>query len=126
MNEILLNIISVVVTAVVVPLISLLGTKLIQWIGTKVKDEKAAAFLSNTSKIVLNAVKSVFQTYVDSLKKSGTFDAEAQKSALIKAKDIVKSQLSTELIDYIKKNYGDLDAWITTQVEATIDTLKNA
>lgn len=126
MNEILLNIISVAVTAVVVPLISLLGTKLIQWIGTKVKDEKAATFLSNASKIVLNAVKSVFQTYVDSLKKSGTFDAEAQKLALIKAKDIVKSQLSTELIDYIKKNYGDLDSWITTQVEATIDTLKNA
>lgn len=125
MNEILLNIISIVVTAVVVPLISLLGTKLIQWIGTKVKDEKAATFLSNASKIVLNAVKSVFQTYVDSLKKSGTFDAEAQKTALIKATDIVKSQLSTELIDYIKKNYGDLDVWITTQIEATINTLNN-
>ena len=126
MNDILLNIISIVVTAVIVPLISLLGTKLIQWIGTKIKDEKAAAFLSKASEIVLSAVKSVFQTYVDSLKKSGDFDAEAQKTALNKATVIIKSQLDTELIDYIKKNYGDLDAWISTQVESTIDTLKNA
>lgn len=126
MNDILLNIISIVVTAVIVPLISLLGSKLIQWIGTKVKDEKAAAFLSKASEIVLSAVKSVFQTYVDSLKKSGDFDAEAQKTALNKATVIIKSQLGTELIDYIKKNYGDLDAWISTQVESTIDTLKNA
>lgn len=126
MNDILLNIISIVVTAVIVPLISLLGTKLIQWIGTKIKDEKAAAFLSKASEIVLSTVKSVFQTYVDSLKKSGDFDAEAQKTALNKATVIIKSQLGTELIDYIKKNYGDLDAWINTQVESTIDTLKNA
>lgn len=126
MNDILLNIISIVVTAVIVPLISLLGTKLIQWIGTKIKDEKAAAFLSKASEIVLSTVKSVFQTYVDSLKKSGDFDAEAQKTALNKATVIIKSQLGTELIDYIKKNYGDLDAWISTQVESTIDTLKNA
>lgn len=126
MNDILLNIISIVVTAVIVPLISLLGTKLIQWIGTKIKDEKAAAFLSKASEIVLSAVKSVFQTYVDSLKKSGDFDAEAQKTALNKATVIIKSQLGTELIDYIKKNYGYLDAWISTQVESTIDTLKNA
>lgn len=126
MNDILLNIISVVVTAVIVPLISLLGTKLIQWIGAKVKDEKAAAFLSKTSEIVLNAVKSVFQTYVDSLKKSGTFDVEAQKTAFDKARTTIKSQLGTELIDYIKSNYGDLDVWIATQIEATIDTLKNA
>lgn len=126
MNEILLNILSVVVTAVVVPLISLLGSKLVQWIGTKVKDEKTAAFLSKASEIVLSAVKSVFQTYVDSLKKSGSFDAEAQKTALSKATEIIKSQLGTDLTDYIKANYGDLDKWITTQVEATINTLKNA
>ena len=126
MNDILLNILSVVVTAVVVPLVSLLGSKLIQWMGTKVKDEKAAAFLSKASEIVLSAVKSVFQTYVDSLKKSGSFDAEAQKTALSKATEIIKSQLGTDLTDYIKANYGDLDKWITTQVEATIDTLKNA
>lgn len=126
MNEIILNIISVAVTAVVVPLISLLGTKLIQWLSAKVKDEKAASLLSRAAQIVTDAVKSVFQSYVDSLKKSGSFDSEAQKKALESAKDIVKSQLAGELADYIEKSYGDLDVWVTTQIESTIDTLKNA
>lgn len=42
MNEILLNIISVVVTAVVIPLISLLGSKLHELINSKIKNEKGA------------------------------------------------------------------------------------
>ncbi len=35
MNEILLNVLSCVVTAVVIPLITLLGSKLIKWISKR-------------------------------------------------------------------------------------------
>ena len=41
MNEIVLNIISVVVTAIILPLISYAGARLIAWLNTKVKDENA-------------------------------------------------------------------------------------
>jgi len=124
MNELLLNILSVVVTAVVIPLITLLGTKLIQWVGTKIKNEKAAQLLGNASTVVLNAVKTVFQTYVDSLKKSGNFTVEAQKEALNRAKNICLSQLGTETTSFIESNFGDIDAWLSVQIEATINTLK--
>ena len=40
MNEILLNVLSCVVTAVVIPLITLLGSKLIKWISSKIDNEK--------------------------------------------------------------------------------------
>lgn len=126
MNEILINIISAVVTTVLLPLLTLAGTKLIQWIGAKVKNEKAAALLSTASGIVLNAVRCVFQTYVDSLKKSGSFDAEAQKTALSKAKDMALAQLGDEVKEFIAATYGDLDTWLTSQIESTIDLLKNA
>jgi hypothetical protein len=125
MNDILINVISVVVTAVVVPLISFLGVKLTQWLNTKIKDEKASSFLSKATSIVLDAVKSVFQTYVESLKNSGKFDESAQKTALEKARAIIKAQFNDELIVYIKSNYGDLDEWITNQIEASINSLKN-
>ena len=36
MNEILLNVLSCVVTTVVIPLITLLGSKLIKWISSKI------------------------------------------------------------------------------------------
>lgn len=75
--------------------------------------------------IVMNAVRSVFQTYVETLKKNGTFDKESQKVALIKAKDDALAQMSDEIKDYITKNYGDLETWITTQIESTINILKN-
>lgn len=125
MNEVLLNILSVVVTAVILPLISYAGTRLISYLNSKIKDEKAKEFLSQATTVVTNAVRAVFQTYVESLKKSGNFGAEAQLEALNKAKDIALSQLSEEVKDYIAKNYGDINNWLTTQIEATINLIKN-
>lgn len=125
MNEIILNIISVVVTAVILPLISYAGARLIAWLNSKIKDENAKQQLTVATDIVMNAVRSVFQTYVETLKKNGTFDKESQKVALIKAKDDALAQMSDEIKDYITKNYGDLETWITTQIESTINILKN-
>lgn len=71
MNEILINIISVVVTVIVLPLISLAGTKLIKFINSKNKNDEAAKLLTTATTIVINAVRSVFQTYVESLKAEG-------------------------------------------------------
>lgn len=125
MNEIILNIISIVVTAVILPLISYAGARLIAWLNAKIKDENAKQQLTVATDIVMNAVRSVFQTYVETLKKNGTFDKESQKVALIKAKDDALAQMSDEIKYYITKNYGDLETWITTQIESTINILKN-
>lgn len=124
MNEILLNVISCVVTAVVVPLITLLGSKLIKWISAKIDNEKTEKYITDATTIVLDAVKCVFQTYVDSLKKEGNFGKDAQLTALNKAKEIVLAQLSDDIKGYIKENFGDVDTWITTQIEASINMLK--
>ena len=69
MNDILLNILSCIVTTIIVPLITLLGTKLIKWLSSKIDNEKASKYLAEASTIVLDAVRCVFQTYVESLKK---------------------------------------------------------
>ncbi|MCB9498812.1 MAG: hypothetical protein H6687_02870 [Bacillales bacterium] len=125
MNEILLNIISVVVTAVVLPLISIAGTKLVKLINSKIKDSEEAKLLSTATEIVTAAVKSVFQTYVESLKTSGTFNEEAQKTALSKAKESALTQMSEDVKTYISDTYGDLNTWLTTEIESIINTLKN-
>ena len=125
MDQIIINILSVVVTAVVIPLITLLGPKFIQFIGTKTHNEKASQALANATTIVLNAVKTVFQTYVEALKKNGTFDQKAQVEALTKARDLALKQFSDELKGFITTSYGDLNTWLTMQIEATINTLKN-
>ena len=125
MNEILINIISVVVTSIVLPLLSIAGAKLVQLINSKIKNNKAANFLSTATTIIINAVRSVFQTYVEALKKEDKFDEASQKIALLKARDITLNQMTDDVKNYITSTYGDLDTWINTNIEATINILKN-
>lgn len=125
MNDILLNIISVVVTAILIPLITLLGSKLISWINSKIQNEKMASLLTQATEAVVNAVRSVFQVYVKQLKADKTFGEQKQKTALLKAKDLALSQMSNEVKTFIQSNYGDLQLWLITSIEATINKLKN-
>ena len=125
MNQILLNILAAVTTCIILPLISFLGIKLSQWLSTKIKDEKAAALFTKAVDIVTNAVRITFQTYVESLKNSGSFGKDEQLIAFEKAKAIIVSALTEDLKTFITQNYGDLQTWISNQIEATIYKLKN-
>ena len=91
-----LVLVSCVVTAVVILLITLLESKLIKWISSKIDNEKKEKYISEVTTIVLNAIKCVFQIYVKALKKKGNFVKNSQLTALNKAKDIVLSQLSKD------------------------------
>ena len=126
MNEILLNVLSVLLTAVILPLISIAGTQLIKFINSKIKNNELVKQLATATTIVTNAVRVVFQTYVDALKKSGSFDKEAQVEALTRAKNIALSQITEDTKSYIEDNYGDFNNWLTIQIESTIDSLKNS
>ena len=44
--------------------------------------------------------------------------------ALNKAKDIALSQMSSDVKDFINANFGDVQLWITNQIEASINLLK--
>ena len=125
MNQILLNILAAVTTCIILPLISFLGIKLSQWLSTKIKDEKARKLFTQATEIVTNAVRTTFQTYVESLKNSGSFGKDEQLEALNRAKAIITSELTEELKTFISENYGDLTTWISNQIEASIYKLKN-
>ena len=126
MNDILLNVLSVLLTAVILPLISIAGTQLIKFINSKIKNNELAKQLTTATTIVTNAVRVVFQTYVDTLKKNGSFDKDTQVEALTRAKNIALSQITEDTKSYIEDNYGDFNNWLTIQIESTIDLLKNS
>lgn len=126
MNEVIINIISVIVTSVVLPLLSICGAQLIKLINSKIKNNEINKHLTLATEIVINAVRSVFQTYVESLKADGKFDEQSQKSALKKAKDIALSQMNSEIKKFIEDNYGDINNWLNIQIEASINCLKNS
>ena len=101
-----------------------LTTVITNAINTNVKDKKNANHLNAINLIVLNAVQNIFQSFVDTMKKNGKFDEEAQKEAKERALTIIKSQLTPELKDYIVSNFGDIEEYLKTKIEATIYQLK--
>lgn len=76
--------------------------------------------------IVVDAVKQIYQEFVEALKKEGKFDAKAQAEAKEKAIAIIKNQLTPELTEFIKENYGDVQEWILNQIEVALYNLKNS
>ena len=112
--------------------VGILVTGLMTWLvavltgffNSKIKDKKAAKWATDITTIVLNAVQSVFQSFVDTLKKQNKFDKQAQEEAKQKAYNIVMTQLTPELQEYIQDNFGDMKEFILNKIEATIYSLK--
>ncbi len=124
MNEIVVNVIAVVVTSVVIPLITLLGAKLTQWINGRIKDDETKKVVEEINQIVSTNVSYVFQTYVENLKKKDKFDEKAQSYALRYAQEKILNDLGNLAKEHILEHYGDINGWITTQIESTIYLLK--
>jgi hypothetical protein len=124
LNEIVVNVIAVVVTSVVIPLVTLLGAKLTQWINGRIKDDETKKVVEEINQIVSTNVSFVFQTYVENLKKKDKFDDKAQSYALRYAQEKILNDLGDIAKEHILEHYGDINGWITTQIESTIYNLK--
>ena len=117
---ILLTALSVLVTGLATWSVSALT----KWLNTKIKDTKAAGYLTQITQIVTDAVMNVFQSFVQTLKDNGNFGEEAQAEAREKALAIIQSQLTDELKAYIQENFGDMQNWLLSKIEAIIYSLK--
>ena len=113
-------------------IIGTVGTGLATWLTTfivgllnqKIKDQKLARWSSELFQIIMSAVQTVFQEFVDTMKKAGKFDEAAQKEAKDRAYKIIISQLTPELKSYIEDNFGDMKEYLMNQIEAMIYNLK--
>ena len=81
--------------------------------------------LSSAVTTVSDVVKQVYQTYVEALKGQNAFTAEAQKEAFAKALETIEAILPEKVKAYLTDNFGNMEAWLTTQIEAAIYSLKN-
>lgn len=125
MSQEVLNIILSGVSIIVTGLASWGVGVLISWMNSKIKDQTLAKHLTTVTQIVTDAVMNVFQSFVETLKANGNFDESAQKEAKERAYAIIMEQMTPELIDYVKDNYGELESWINNKIESVIYTLKS-
>ena len=110
---------------IVTAFIGWLTTTGVIWLNQKIKNGKIAKWSSAIYQIVMSAVQTVFQEFVDAMKKAGKFDADAAKEAKDRAMKIIMSQLTPELKQYIEDNFGDMKEYLMNQIEAMIYQLKN-
>lgn len=125
------EILTTLVQVVVIPAIPVLVAYLVKYLKakteqttTKINNELVRTYLQEATDAVLQAVTYTAQTYVDSLKKQGKFDAEAQKIAFNTAKNIALQLLTTEAKQMIEDLYGDLMLWLETKIEQTVKEQK--
>lgn len=114
-----------IIVGIIGVLLTGLGTLITFLINKYIKNDKLKTILSSLNETVKNAVSEVYQTYVEALKKDGMFDAEKQKEALNKALEIIKTNLPTDVMNWVKENYSDIDSYFKSQIEAAIGLLKN-
>lgn len=115
----------------IIPLLGVLTAYFIKFvnaksaeIGTKVKNETQKKYIEMLNSTITDCVIATTQTYVDSLKKQGTFDAEAQKVAFTMTYESVVKLLTDEATEYLNEAVGDLQLYITQKIEAEVNLNK--
>lgn len=116
MNEYLNEILGVVITAFVIPLITYLSKVAIELLQEKIAERKIVKAIDVTEAVVAE----VNQTYVDQLKKEGEFTAENEAVAFNKAFELSKQLINDSTQKVIAKAFNNFDSWLQAQIEAAV------
>ena len=127
MPEIVIQIIQVCV----IPLLGILTKYLVDYltakrneINSKTDNETARKYTNMIYQTVVDCVIATNQTYVDSLKKSGSFDEAAQKEAFNRTMNAIMTILSDDAKEYITEATGDLNTYLTQLIESEVNKRK--
>lgn len=86
----------------------------------KLENEQLVKYIDAASDAISKAVLTVNQTYVDSLKKQGKFDAEAAKIAKQMAIDKAKTLITENSKAAIETLYSDFGAYLNDAIEELV------
>ena len=111
----------------IIPLLGVLTAAFVKWVNVrsneskaKTNNETADKYIEMLDKTITECVIATNQTYVETLKKEGKFDAEAQKKAFEETKNAVLTILSEDAKAYLTNVIGDLQVYMTKKIEAEV------
>lgn len=115
----------------IIPILGVLTTFLISWINSKkealkqqTNSETVRKYIDMLNNTITDCVIAMNQTYVNSLKLQGKFDAEAQKKAFNDVYNKVIAILGQDAIEYLNSAIGDLNEYITSKIEKEVSSNK--
>lgn len=131
MNNEILNLLTDIFEVCIIPLLGILTFYLVNFIKVKSKDltnkiddDKADKYITMLADTISACVIATNQTYVEALKNKNAFTAEAQREAFNMTLNAVMAVLTEDAKDYLRSIYGDLDTYITAQIEAQVNLSK--
>lgn len=120
-----------IIEVCIIPLFGILTKYLIDFLtakrdelNSKTNNEIAKKYTDMIYQTVVDCVIATNQTYVDSLKKSGSFDEAAQKEAFNRTMNAVLAILGDDAKDYIQQATGDLNTYLTQLIESEVNKHK--
>lgn len=120
-----------IVEVCIIPLLGVLTAYIVKFVQSKsaqlqatTENEIADKYISLLSDTITKCVIATNQTYVDTLKKQNAFTKEAQEEAFKKTLASVEAVLSGDAKTYIQETFGDLETYLTTQIEAAVNQNK--
>ena len=115
----------------IIPLLGILTAFFVKWVNAKTteiadtcKNETEKKYINMLNNTISDCVIATTQTYVDTLKKQGAFDAEAQKIAFTMTYEAVVKLLTDEATKYLNEAVGDLNLYITQKIESEVNLNK--
>lgn len=112
----------------IVPLLGVLTAYIVKYINAKsvelaaqTDSTMAQKYLSMVASTIEACVIATNQTYVNSLKDKNVFTHEAQAEAFNRTLEAVKAVLSDDAKAYLTEAYGDLNVYLTNQIEASVN-----
>lgn len=121
------ELISTIFQIVIIPLLTILTSFAVKWVNAKAAELKATTdntytqkYISMLQDTITKTVIAVNQTYVDNLKQQQAFDKAAQEEAFKRVYETVMLSLTEEAYDYLNSAIGDLQEYITAQIEAAV------
>lgn len=138
MEPTVLELLSKIFEVCVIPLLGVLTTFVIAYLKAKKEEilakvsanktqeqqELMSKYLNMVEETVRSCVLATNQTYVDSLKAEGKFDAEAQKVAFNKTLDAVLAILNEDAKNYLTQIFGDLNVFLSNLIESQVNINK--
>lgn len=117
----------------VIPILAVAVGFFVNWLKKKANELKIKTdnevldkYIDMLTDTITSCVIATNQTYVDSLKKEGSFDAEAQKKAFTMTYKAVLDILTEDAKKYLTEAIGDFDTYLKQKIEAEVNLEKGS
>lgn len=125
------EILATIFQVVIIPLLTVLVGYAVKWINAKAEEIKASTdntyaqkYIDMLRETIVTNVIAVNQTYVEALKDKDAFTKEAQLEAFRRVYEAVLASLTEEAQVYLNSIIGDLNEFITAEIEAAVNENK--